>query len=320
MAAVGHLQIILAACTLAAGVGAVAATVHIRRQYPLSFLKPLVGFLVSLTLVAALILTTHYLKTNVLPGNRNPTAWMHWVFRYNYPATTIFLGFINGAYVSLIRRLLGRRESRSASIAFGSAWTALFAVQMIAAAERNDTLILAAYAAADYVLTTLIIAGGTWVLFREARRASQGGKRSNLLGFARFPAAITLVWLAFRFAFFSGRLRDNAFYVVGQTAVILTSQLAVLFFLKRFVTACSEATASPVRTDEDRTALFEKFGITEREKEIIRFICDGLSNKEIQARLFISLQTVKDHVYRIYRKTGARNRVQLVNLFGGWSF
>jgi DNA-binding CsgD family transcriptional regulator len=32
--------------------------------------------------------------------------------------------------------------------------------------------------------------------------------------------------------------------------------------------------------------------------------------------LFISLQTVKDHTHRIYKKTGARNRVQLVNMVG----
>ncbi|MCK4679003.1 MAG: LuxR family transcriptional regulator, partial [Bacteroidales bacterium] len=35
---------------------------------------------------------------------------------------------------------------------------------------------------------------------------------------------------------------------------------------------------------------------------------------EIADALFISLQTVKDHNYNIYLKTGVRNRVELVNM------
>jgi DNA-binding CsgD family transcriptional regulator len=57
-----------------------------------------------------------------------------------------------------------------------------------------------------------------------------------------------------------------------------------------------------------------KFEISPRESEIIREICNGLTNQEISDKLFISLQTVKDHSHRIYIKTNAKNRVQLINL------
>jgi DNA-binding CsgD family transcriptional regulator len=57
-----------------------------------------------------------------------------------------------------------------------------------------------------------------------------------------------------------------------------------------------------------------RYDISKREEEVIRLICQGLSNKEISDTLYISLQTVKDHVHRIYVKTGVRNRVQLTNL------
>ena len=58
----------------------------------------------------------------------------------------------------------------------------------------------------------------------------------------------------------------------------------------------------------------KKFDVSPRESEIIREICNGLSNKEISEKLFISLQTVKDHSHRIYIKTNVRSRVQLINL------
>jgi DNA-binding CsgD family transcriptional regulator len=57
-----------------------------------------------------------------------------------------------------------------------------------------------------------------------------------------------------------------------------------------------------------------KYEISPRETDIIREICNGLSNKEIGNKLFISLQTVKDHTHRIYIKTNVKSRVQLINL------
>jgi DNA-binding CsgD family transcriptional regulator len=54
--------------------------------------------------------------------------------------------------------------------------------------------------------------------------------------------------------------------------------------------------------------------ISKRECEVIRLICQGLANQEISESLFISLQTVKDHIHRIFVKTGVKNRVQLTNM------
>jgi DNA-binding CsgD family transcriptional regulator len=57
-----------------------------------------------------------------------------------------------------------------------------------------------------------------------------------------------------------------------------------------------------------------KFEVSPRETDIVREICNGLSNKEISEKLFISLQTVKDHTHRIYIKTNVKSRVQLIYL------
>ncbi len=57
---------------------------------------------------------------------------------------------------------------------------------------------------------------------------------------------------------------------------------------------------------------FRRSEISPREAEIVREICNGLSNQEIANKLFISLQTVKDHTSRIYLKTNVRNRMQLM--------
>lgn len=52
--------------------------------------------------------------------------------------------------------------------------------------------------------------------------------------------------------------------------------------------------------------------LTSREIEVVQLIREGLSSKEIAARLFISLNTVRNHRSNLFRKTNARNVVDLV--------
>jgi DNA-binding CsgD family transcriptional regulator len=60
--------------------------------------------------------------------------------------------------------------------------------------------------------------------------------------------------------------------------------------------------------------LIARYGITRREREIIKEVCSGKSNQEIADALFISLQTVKDHTHRIYLKMDIKSRVQLIKV------
>ena len=52
--------------------------------------------------------------------------------------------------------------------------------------------------------------------------------------------------------------------------------------------------------------------LTEREREIMALVAQGLSNDEIAGQLFLSPLTVKTHVSRAMLKLGARDRAQLV--------
>ena len=51
---------------------------------------------------------------------------------------------------------------------------------------------------------------------------------------------------------------------------------------------------------------------SERELEVLQLIAEGLTNPEIAARLYLSLNTVKVHTRNIYGKLGAHNRAGAV--------
>jgi DNA-binding NarL/FixJ family response regulator len=48
--------------------------------------------------------------------------------------------------------------------------------------------------------------------------------------------------------------------------------------------------------------------LSEREIEVLRLVAEGLSNREIGNRLFVSPRTAEHHVQHIYAKIGASSR------------
>jgi two-component system response regulator DevR len=52
--------------------------------------------------------------------------------------------------------------------------------------------------------------------------------------------------------------------------------------------------------------------LTRREQQLLQMLGLGLTNKEIASQLFLSEQTVKNHVHRILRKVGVSDRIEVV--------
>jgi DNA-binding CsgD family transcriptional regulator len=110
------------------------------------------------------------------------------------------------------------------------------------------------------------------------------------------------------------RLSSEASGALSVVPVFLLLMISLLF-MDRLI-AVMYPHEDPGRPPEERfQSLVKEYGITNREIEIIRLICLGKTNKEIEEGLFISMPTVKDHISNIFRKTGVANRVQLAALF-----
>ncbi len=131
----------------------------------------------------------------------------------------------------------------------------------------------------------------------------------------------------------TGFSKKIAFYYLG--GVFIYSTALCFYNIFDFISACvsiillftgsifipvaikfnSRAVVKEIQTDIIGFADFcNLYEISKREAEIVLEICTGKTNKAISEKLFITLQTVKDHNHRIFTKTGVKSRVQLSNL------
>ncbi|WP_068783011.1 LuxR C-terminal-related transcriptional regulator [Paenibacillus phocaensis] len=61
-------------------------------------------------------------------------------------------------------------------------------------------------------------------------------------------------------------------------------------------------------------AIYARTDLTRREKEVATLAAEGLTNRDIASRLFLSEVTIKKHMRSIFQKVGASNRTQLLKL------
>jgi LuxR family maltose regulon positive regulatory protein len=64
---------------------------------------------------------------------------------------------------------------------------------------------------------------------------------------------------------------------------------------------------APIESEESRI-------LSRRERDVMRLVASGLSNRDVGDTLFISEETVKTHLRRIFEKLGVSSRTQAVNM------
>jgi len=121
------------------------------------------------------------------------------------------------------------------------------------------------------------------------------------------------------------RLVEYRFLVVEHSVEIYGGLIALLFSAagiwlglkltrKKEVLVVKEVpvpSSQPFALNEDR---LKDLGITKRELEILELIAQGMSNREIAEKLFVSENTVKTHSSRLFDKLSAKRRTQAVQI------
>lgn len=123
-----------------------------------------------------------------------------------------------------------------------------------------------------------------------------------------YGLALALLTALLKFIEYRFRVMDVAIeFYLGAVALLFTS-LGVWVGLK--LTRRKVVVVTPdFRLDE---ACLERLSISKREYEVLELMAQGLSNREIAGKLFVSTNTVKTHSSNLYMKLDARRRTEAI--------
>jgi len=121
-----------------------------------------------------------------------------------------------------------------------------------------------------------------------------------------------LKWMEYRFL-----VVEHSFEIYGGLVAAVFAGLGVWLGLKLtrervVVKEVSVPAAAPAFVPDERRR--DDLSITRRELEILQLVAEGMSNREIAEKLFVSENTVKTHCSRAFDKLGAKRRTQAVQL------
>lgn len=151
---------------------------------------------------------------------------------------------------------------------------------------------------------TCAIVLGYWLLSRvwktEKRLFTLG-----LLGFASVGYVESVFGFFRGFSKTTAVLKAESGFLYSSVPYLIYGIFLIVYFLRYPLSA-------PLGSEEISQEFLSKYGVTEREKELIVKVMQGKSNADIARELFISLATVKTHLHNIYRKLGVDSRYDLL--------
>ncbi len=287
---------------------------RLKQSYGLPFLRTYFIFVLLSFAYAVMNFIGEVFAPAILAG---PGASMASVYLIVDLVTIPLLGGLFFVFFSWIVRLLDRRVPPALKVVFGGIEALFLATFLIAFVSYFVRGISALSYGEIYILNgviALLLIAALLLLFFAAPAGDEPHRRRLARGLGTAYAVSLAVLIALLVVARSSLIPKGGIANAIPAGFLFLVNFPALFYLRRsFKTwpPC-RGSASPVETGLD--GLARDAGISDREKEIIRLVAQGLDNREIGEKLFISPKTVKNHITSIYAKTGARNRVQLVNL------
>jgi DNA-binding CsgD family transcriptional regulator len=285
----------------------------LNKTYPLGYLTSYLYFLIAFNVMGFLNHIGRYLGVSLLMDSPEETLWLvRYLFAFlafPFVALAIYLFF------AFANDLTGAKTSSLFKRLFGVSWIILFLVHVLLARNyfytRDETALFFFFQAINVLGTISFFLTPFYILFKskELSDSHQRGiaQRFSLIYLLCFGTA-SLITSRFVLPYFVPY--TTLIMVFSFFAVNLPPLVYLILSLKKYPVKRRRQT--PQKADLDD--FFIDHRISNREREIIELILDGMSNADIEKALFISPHTVKNHIYNIYQKLGVKNRIQISNL------
>jgi DNA-binding CsgD family transcriptional regulator len=299
-----HIMLLGYFLALMVGVAAFVTSQQFYRLYKPPFLRYLGYYIVFLNTALFIYFVTGYLSVNFpSPQFEDPDSVLHAILYIL--ASLVWLGCIH-FFIHLVFGLHGAEVSRSVSRVFYIGLIVVGVVCVIGITTYIHTgsngWNLGIYLGLMAAAVLILISGMISLLLRRGREPGDLGP-IKAFGWLHLAAYV---------GFFSAPFLPLPFKIITLFAAVIGVNLVPILWLRIFFLR------SPIRFSPDRNLpsldlLARKYQISAREREVMELVLKGKSNQEIEKALFISYNTVKNHIYSIYRKLDVRSRGQMIH-------
>ncbi|MFC1529908.1 response regulator transcription factor [Gemmatimonadota bacterium] len=303
-----HLKILVYFIILMAGVVATVRMVMVSRSADRTELRSLPLLLILFNLIVLINLTSVYTCANLLVncllyhssfypvilGSAGRTAFLAMLFTF----ISIGMDFRAGSVPDVYRRRL---------LISGISIPAGYALLTALARSFPHLRPLVWMDLSVFFLALFLLLFQLTRLVRYGLILSDLKKRRMLISLGTFYLA------AFMLFTISSTMPGNDPFPLNAVTLLLCN-LFPLVWLNRYFPASAVSDPVPVDLQAPMDEICIRHNISNREREVAELILQGKSNQEIQDQLFISVSTVKNHIYRLFRKLGVNSRGQLVNI------
>jgi DNA-binding CsgD family transcriptional regulator len=300
---------------IATGITALGIAFQIYQKYKLKYLYFYTTYLVIHYLLGYFVLEGLGLIEN-LPvfslESRTHLAYLFGILRIPVIPLMIYM------FIKTEKGLLKQSISRGSKKIFFLFWAILFILYLGGLGHYFNT---ANYDYLTMILRIVFLATGICFylaaveLFVKSKLLSETAERAAAKTVGAIYLAIFTVYAA-TFMLTALRLIEDSssifptFLFIMHFSFNLPPLLYIRHALKRSYPETLLHPFNAIKMD----AIYEKFNLSKREAEILNLMLTGKKAKEIEKELYISYHTVRNHIYHIYRKTGARNRIQVFRL------
>jgi DNA-binding CsgD family transcriptional regulator len=311
-----HFSIVTLVLAFVAGAIAIALSATSYKQFRSAHIIPHIYLVGSVNAIILVNVSTLYFYQNLSTGSSvTAVSAVDNAYQILMPALQILAVC---SLMQLSQMLLGSRSRRCRPARYLALAAGALTLQIVFAYLRLDIVDLPIiYLSYRFIEATALVAAylilGMLVL--KAGSARPVARRRAIRMYAlMLGGALTLAILTVALSWL--RWIPPDIYTVLLAVVVLVANLIPILYYQRLLLPRFEQLDRVTSADQASFSLGETFNISAREREVLDLVCKGHTNKEISDMLFISLQTVKDHVSRIYRKIGVKNRIQLMAKLG----
>ncbi len=283
------------------------------RTYRLDYLTSYLYFLIAFNVMGFLNHIGRYLGVSMLRDSPEETLilvrYLFAFLAFPFVALSIYLFFL------FANDLTGSKISSLFNRLFGLSWGILFLVQVLLARNffysRDESALFFFFQAINILGIISFFLVPFYILLKKKElphiRQNRVARHFSMIYLLCFGTASLLTSRLILHYFVPYR---SLIMVFSFFAVNLPPLFYLILSLKKH-----PSEGLPIRSqNSDLDNFFFVHKISNREKEIIQLILEGLSNTDIEKKLYISPHTVKNHIYNIYQKLGVKNRVQISNL------